>query len=124
MTEQTDLANRNQADAPGNSSASSAGLSPTDKPADQRRQDEVPLSAGTVSDGGAYQGGAAPGEAIDDEDTSRHPLDSREHFGGDGAQYVAPDEASTNAAPQRRGLLPGDVGYDEAAHPVASQEAE
>ncbi|WP_454883281.1 hypothetical protein [Sphingomonas oryzagri] len=124
MTERTKLADRNQADAPGNSAASTAGLRPTDKTTDQREQDDVPLSAGAVRNGGAYQGGNSPADAIENSDETDDPLDSREHFGGDGAQYAADDDEDGANRPQPRGLNAGDDGYDETAHPDVTQEAD
>jgi hypothetical protein len=128
MTEQTRAGDRNQADAPGNSAASVAGLRPTDKPEQQRDADDIPLSDGTVTNGGAYMGGKSPDDASDDLVEARAPLDSRENFGGDGAQYVDPDigsEHRPDAAQQARSnaLAPGDIGYDNSAHPGVNQEA-
>jgi len=128
MTERTDAGDRNQANAPGNSAANTAGLHPTDKPEQQRKADDIPISGGAVLNGGAYMGGKSPDEATDDLNDSEAPLDSRESFGGDGAQYVDPSigsEHRPDAAQQARSnaLAPGDVGYDDSAHPDVNQEA-
>jgi hypothetical protein len=128
MTEPTNAADRNQADAPGNSTASVAGLVPTDKPVEQRKADDVSLSEGAALNGGVYMGGKAPDEAADDPVEHRAPLDSRDNFGGDGAQYVDPsisNEQRPDAAQQARSnaLTPGDIGYDDSAHPDVNQEA-
>jgi hypothetical protein len=119
MTEQTGDDNRDQADARGR------GVVPheaTDKTSEQRRQDEAPLSAGAVRNGGAFNGGESPADAEDDPDESRDPLDARTHFGGDGAQYVAPDEPSL--VPHIHGTSEGDDGFDAAANDAPQTEAD
>lgn len=84
------------------------------------RPDDVPLSEGTVRNGGGFMGGESPADAQDAGDEPRQPLDSREAFGGDGAQYVDPAIASADPAagadPLRNARLnataPGEDGYE------------
>jgi hypothetical protein len=74
-----------------------------------------PLSYGTVRNGGAYQRGAGPEDAVQDESETRAPLDARTHFGGDGAPYEAPEESRRQPNPSSGAVGPGEDGYDEAA---------
>lgn len=121
MTKETDRAERDQADAALRSAQTLAGDQPTERSADQRRDDDVPLEEGAVRNGGAYQGGKSPEMSSGNDDGRRDPLDAREHFGGDGAQFV--DESETPRGTGRRGTAPDDDGYDATAGRPAGQDA-
>ena len=119
-SERTVAAGRDQADAPLRSAATLAGSDPAETPDRQVDADDLPLSAGAVSNGGAYQGGKAPDMAAGEDDGVRRPLDARQHFGGDGAQFV--DESGSKRACGRSGTAPDDDGYDPTASRDAKQE--
>jgi hypothetical protein len=103
-----------------------AGIAPSTKSAEQIDEDSIPLSEGSVRDGGGYMGGDSPEDAVEDASETREPLDSRNHFGGDGAQYVDPaiedDTTSSGQRPSPSGTLPGDDGYDPRSGAGANQE--
>jgi hypothetical protein len=115
----TDRTTRDQADAPLRSAETLAGGAPLD-PVPQDG-DAVPLEAGAVRNGGAYRGGKSPEASSGEQDETREPLDSRTHFGGDGALFV--DETGTAGDGGRPGTAPDDDGYDPAAGGGAAQEA-
>jgi hypothetical protein len=78
-----------------------------------------PLAYGAVHNGGGFTGGESPRDADADASEERHPHDARTHFGGDGAQYSAPDEPRPDMSPEaqarRHAVGPGDDGYDDQA---------
>ncbi|USI73782.1 hypothetical protein [Sphingomonas morindae] len=119
MTEKTDYAERHQGGTAAVSTAAAGGMTPATRPPRERAADDVPLAEGAVRSG-AYddQSGRSPEEAREDPQETRAPLDSRAHFGGDGARYEAPPEgAARDAAREARtnATTPGDIGHDPTA---------
>jgi hypothetical protein len=128
MSEQQQNGERNQGATRHESAAAAApGQQPATKPEHLRDLDAVPLSEGTVHDGGGYMGGERPGDAQGGSEENRAPLDNREAFGGDGAQYVDPAISKgkiLNEAERARsnGTAIGQEGFDAQASTGQNQD--